>query len=1203
MIRAVESPAGEARIEAALAFLASVPAAAEVMVVGASREAADDLARRATVAAAARFGVHRASLAQLAARVAAGELTRLGLVPTTSLGTEALAARVTFEALGAHELRYFAPVARFPGFARALAGTLGECRLAGVAPDAIGAVERASTLAGTPAAAAADVGELLGGFGAALDSSRLADRATLFALATRVVASAAPGPLAVLPMVLLDVPIGTPAERAFVAALASRTPSMLITIPAGDDVTRAAVERLGARAERVTHSSSRRSEGGAAGGLTGPVTSHGAPSISAAPAAHVEAASALGHLRSYLFSETAPAEPAAAGEVVFFSAPGEGREAVEIVRRILEEARGGTRFDQMAVLLRAPHGYGSLFETAFGRARIPAYFARGARRPDPAGRALLALIECALEKLSARRFAEYLSLGQVPALDQSGAPPGRGAWAAADEEVLSVALDRLGEPALPEDESVAPATATTPQHDGARGTDSGGVHATDSDEVHGTDSDEVGGTGGDGVRKTNSDRVLGADRDRVREAGGDAPPVPAADDMDASPVVGGNLRAPWKWEQLIVESSVIGGLDRWRRRLAGLAAEMRVRADELRREEPDSVRAAAIDRDLANLDHLARFALPVVARLAALPRTATWGEWIRELEDLAPRVLRRPERVLGVLAELRALEPVGPVALDEVRDVLADQLATLAERPPASRYGCVFVGTLEQARGRSFDVVFIPGLAERIFPQKPREDPILLDELRRRLGADLQTQGERAQRERLLLQLGVGAARRRVHLSYSRIELAEGRPRVPSFYAMEVQRALTGAIPDPQTLERAATVEGGARLAWPAPNDPVRAIDEIEHDLASLGALLHEGAAARGRARYLLELNDRLARSLRTRWARWRPRFTPYDGIVQLAPGTQDALLASRPTARAYSVSALQRFAACPYQFYLSAIWRLEPRDDIAPLTRLDPLTRGSLFHQVQAECFRALQQSGALPLSVERVPEAHAVLDGVLARVAGEYHEKLAPAVERVWREEVVSLRVDLRTWLDRSAVEQVEWEPFAFELAFGLPRSAGVDAQSVRDEVTLEGGWRLRGIIDLLERRRDGTGLRVTDHKTGLNRAAVGLVVGKGEQLQPVLYGLAAEKILPEKVIESRLSYCTRAGEFSERVVKMRDDARRRGLEVLDLIDQAIARGFLPPAPRPRACDICDFRPVCGPGEERRIGHKDARSLADLSKLRDWR
>ena len=1116
MIQVVESASGAERIAAARAFLAALPAGVEAVVIGASRDAADDLVRGLTATAGATFGLHRASLTQLAARVAAMELARRGAVPTSALGMEALAARVTFEALGAKAVGYFAPVARFPGFARALATTLGELRMARVAPDS-------PARTGSPGGAAQDVGELLSRFQDALRAGGLADRAALFELAAAAVSDVAPAPLAGLPIVLLDVSILSPAEQAFVEALVVRAPSSLVTVPAGDERTLRALAALdiqpaAARAPASGERSSRTARGRA---TPGEVTD-GARG----------AASALAHLRAYLFSETAPDEPAPAGEAVFFSAPGEGREAVEIARRLLEAARDGTPFDRMAILLRAPRIYAGLLETALARAGIPAFFARGARRPDPAGRALLALLDCALEKLSARRFAEYLSLGQVPRLDAEGAPPrGRGVWVPADEETLALGVETV---APPEDVIEAP---------------------------------------------------------------------DAGDDAETNPVLEGSLRAPWKWERLLVDSAVIGGHERWRRRLAGLAAELRVRIEELRQDEPDSPRVAAIERDLGNLEHLAHFALPVIERLAALPAHATWGEWITALEALAPMVLRRPERVLGVLAELRALGPIGPVALDEVRDVLAEELGTVAERPPAARHGRVFVGPLAGARGRAFDVVFVPGLAERIFPQKPREDPILLDALRRELGNALPTQSDRAQHERLLLRVAVGAATRRAYLSYSRIEVAEARPRVPSFYAMEVQRALLGHIPDPQRLEREAAAVAGARLAWPAPEDSLRAIDEVEHDLARLGALLRRPTAeGRGRARYLLELNDRLGRSLRARWARWRPRFTPHDGIVQLAPGTRDVLLASRPTARAYSVSALQRFAACPYQFFLSAICRLAPREEIAPLERLDPLTRGSLFHQVQAEALRGLQQAGRLPVSRETLAEALTLLDGALGRVAAEYQEKLAPAIERVWLDEVESLRVDLRTWLERSVEGQAEWEPFAFELAFGLPGGPGVDPKSIREEVTLAGGWRLRGIVDLIERRRSGADLRVTDHKTGLNRTAAGMVVGRGEALQPVLYGLAVEQIFGQPVTESRLAFCTRAGEFSERVVPMAEPARRRGLDVLGLIDGAIARGFLPPAPRPKACAMCDFRPVCGPVEEQRIGRKDPRLLEDLSTLRSW-
>jgi RecB family exonuclease len=1148
MIRLVQSSSADARLRAAEEFLEGLAAATEVLVVGASRDAADDLARRVALTRHATFGLHRASLTQLAVRFAASAMARLGVAPATALGAEAVAARVGFEAVRDGALPYFAPVARLPGFARALAATVAELRLAGVEPSALDATGDAVR----------DMAELLRRFERQLDDGRLVDRAAVMLLAERAADTGALEPLRRMPMILLDVSIGAQSERRFVDALTAVSPAVLVTVPAGDDATLDSVHAIAA---------------GRGDGELSDAT------------LDVPAESDLARARTFLFAPAAPPARDASGDVALFSAPGEGREAVEIARRILEEATAGVAFDRMAVLLRAPEVYGALLRVALERAGVPAYFARGASRPDPSGRAFLALLDCAVDGLSARRFAEYLSLGQVPALDASGAPPrDRAVWAAPEDEVLGAAAD-------------------------------------------------VASTTGSGPPRSDVDAAADAD----------------APDADEQPVVEGTLRAPWKWEQLLVESAVIGGEDRWRRRLAGLDAEYRAKLLRLREDEPDSPRAAAIKRDLRNLEHLRRFALPVIERLAAFPAQGTWGDWIAALEGLAPMVLRRPERVLGVLAALRPLDVIGPVPLGEVRDVLAGELTALAERPPAERYGRVFVGTIEQSRGRSFDVVFLPGLAERSFPRRPREDPLLLDSHRRVLpphrrvlpphrrvlpphrrgGAPhrddspsqrgvtpLATQAERSQHERLLLRLAVGAARRRLHLSYSRVEQAEARPRVPSFYALEVVRALTGRVPEPQAMERDASAAAGARLAWPAPDDPRRAIDEVEHDLATLRALLASGGraspggrpgvtgTATGRARYLFELNGWLMRSLRTRWARWRRSWSAYDGIVRVTDGTRPTLDGARLAARAYSASALQKFAACPYQFFLSAICRLEPRSDVAPIVELDPMTRGHLFHRVQADVMRALAADAGGPVTLDphALDAARETLDRTLDRVAEQYREELAPAIQRVWQDEIDSMRADLRMWLEQSAAGHVAWEPIAFELAFGLPRDAANDPQSVETEVTVADGFRLRGIVDLVERRRAETDLRVTDYKTGRDYTRRNLVVGGGEMLQPVLYGLAMEQVLGARVVESRLFYCTRAGGFSERVVPLTGEARARGVDVLRVIDGAIAEGLLPPAPRLRACGICDFRDVCGPHEEVRTTLKDTTRIAALRTLRDW-
>jgi CRISPR/Cas system-associated exonuclease Cas4 (RecB family) len=334
---------------------------------------------------------------------------------------------------------------------------------------------------------------------------------------------------------------------------------------------------------------------------------------------------------------------------------------------------------------------------------------------------------------------------------------------------------------------------------------------------------------------------------------------------------------------------------------------------------------------------------------------------------------------------------------------------------------------------------------------------------------------------------------------------------------------------------------------------------------------------------------------------RWRTkRWDPADGIVRTTKATAPILARHRLTARPYSVTALQKFAACPYRFLLSAIHRLEPREDAVALIRLDPLTRGRMIHETQANTLRALRDAHALPINETRFPMASELLERTVSEVEAKYREDLAPAIERVWQDEVDEIRADMRIWLRRLSDDASEWTPLYFEYTFGLDRGAGYDEASRAEPVRLSGGWLLRGAVDLIERHEDGGHLRVTDHKTGQNRTTVGWIVGRGETLQPVLYSFAVEAALGETVSEARLSFSTTRGGFTERVVPMSDFARLYGTQVLETIDDAIERGILPPAPRKGACEMCDFRAVCGPLEETRAGRKERDFIDALTQLR---
>ena len=293
----------------------------------------------------------------------------------------------------------------------------------------------------------------------------------------------------------------------------------------------------------------------------------------------------------------------------------------------------------------------------------------------------------------------------------------------------------------------------------------------------------------------------------------------------------------------------------------------------------------------------------------------------------------------------------------------------------------------------------------------------------------------------------------------------------------------------------------------------------------------------------------------------------------------------------------------CPYQFLLSTVFRLQPREEIASLERLDPLTRGRMFHEAQADLVRALDVRDALPVTRDRLSDTWALLDETLDRLAARYYEELAPAIDRVWTDEIESMRTDLKGWVHHVADEEGEWLPIRAELGFGFPSAKGRDPRSLADPVLINGRWKLHGIVDLVEARARPTPegeLRVTDHKTGRNRTSERMVVGHGEVLQPVLYGLAIEQALGRAVSESRLFFSTVAGGYATRSVSLGETERRYGLEVLEIIDRAIETGVIVPAPRRGACGWCDFRVVCGPWEETRVRRKDDTKLVDLEVLR---
>ena len=464
--------------------------------------------------------------------------------------------------------------------------------------------------------------------------------------------------------------------------------------------------------------------------------------------------------------------------------------------------------------------------------------------------------------------------------------------------------------------------------------------------------------------------------------------------------------------------------------------------------------------------------------------------------------------------------------------------------------------------------------------------------MRQRLSVSLATNDARADQERLALRLAIGAASKRITFSFPRYDADKGRQRVPSFYALEVVRAAEGELLGFDELTRRASTHGLGGHA--ARRDSV---DRSEFDMSWLHELRAQGPRADAAAALLSGTSARVARAAAMRQRRWAAgTWTAADGLV-LSPNDVARLSAHRLEERPYSPTTLQHYAACPYRFYLAALLRLAPREDVAAIEALDPLQRGRLIHEAQRGVLLKLKNQGALPLATAEVETAWRLLDEVLEPIAATYFEQLAPAVAQVWEEGVREIRADLRQWLVNLA-NDAKWTPLQFELGFGLKLSDALDPASAAEAVRLPGGLSVRGAIDLVE--ENGTQLRATDFKTGRTGFGWNSVIEGGTALQPVLYALVLETLHPDRtVVGGRLSYCTSRGNFEQREVPLDARARAAFELVTTTVGDAIDSGVLPAAPMDRACQYCDYRVVCGPHEEVRQRRKD--ELVALAKLRE--
>ena len=229
-----------------------------------------------------------------------------------------------------------------------------------------------------------DLSVLLERFDEQFAAAAATDRATLFGAATE---GAARHQFAGVPLVLLDVPMDSATEFDFLRALVRESPSVLMTVPFGD---RAALDSVGGTRRRAGDPRNRTDR---------PISPHSGATCSP------DGGRLNGRRQAMCGCSPRPAK---------------GANVPRLRGGSSRRRSAASRWTTSPCCCDRRKTIWVCSSTRAGDRGIPVWFDRGVKRPHPAGRAFLAILGCAIERLSARRFAEYLSLGQVPQLDTAG---------------------------------------------------------------------------------------------------------------------------------------------------------------------------------------------------------------------------------------------------------------------------------------------------------------------------------------------------------------------------------------------------------------------------------------------------------------------------------------------------------------------------------------------------------------------------------------------------------------------------------------------------------------------------------------------------------------------------------------------------------------------------------------------------------------
>ncbi len=679
-----------------------------------------------------------------------------------------------------------------------------------------------------------------------------------------------------------------------------------------------------------------------------------------------------------------------------------------------------------------------------------------------------------------------------------------------------------------------------------------------------------------------------------------------------------------RWETVSREAGIVGGISQWTERLGRHRGHVSQRIEKLERLEETTPAILSGLRELVSSSRRLESFIKKLEADAPPPQSDRWRDHARWAERLLKKYAFNPERwpeehrdsydqVLAKLDDISGLDTVaGHTDLAGFRLMFSDALESSSGRLGKVGEG-VFVGPVASAQGMDFDVVHLVGVAEGAFPPRVAEDPMLPDHIRKALGGAraLPLREDRSVEERRLFLSALAAGGQRV-LSYPRGDTSGQRAQYPSVWLLEAAEHAHGGPVSSTDLTRHAA-EG-----W------LTVVESSEHGLEHAGSLAPADAhdydvasVARWRAggrrlgdHPLLSEGETLDRALRMEQARRSDRFTAWDGRLSELAGKSPRL--PLPSEIELSPTRLERWATCPYRYFLADVLGLSALESPEEMLAISPLDRGTLIHRILERFVEAATKRGQLPGYGEPWREDH---QGLLMEIAEEeFKQAEAQGItgrKLIWEVVKDEIRDDLASFLEYDSRWRAEHgsRPMWVERSFGFGTTDSLPAVPL--ELPNGDLVRFRGLIDRVDTDQSGSRTTVIDYKSGRTDSYDDMrrdPLGAGRHLQLPVYAMAVRSLQDgAQDVEGQYWFVSAQGKFDRKAIRLAD-VESHLKEVVGTIASGIERGLFPANPGAPGlygsenCKFCDFDRVCPSNRDalwtRKRGDPDLAGYVELTE-----